>query len=49
MADLGVFALIDGGIDPGGQEKVMAADWMVIPRARSAGKKSVTVLPSSTS
>lgn len=27
----------------------MAADWMVIPRALSAGKKSVTVDPSSTS
>lgn len=27
----------------------MAADWMVMPRARSAGRKSVTVLPSSTS
>lgn len=33
----------------GGQEKVTAADWMVIPLARSAGRKSVTVEPSSTS
>ena len=33
----------------GGQEKVMAADWMVMPLARSAGRKSVTVEPSSTS
>lgn len=33
----------------GGQEKEMAADWIVMPRALSAGKKSVTVLPSSTS
>jgi hypothetical protein len=33
----------------GGQWNVMAADWMVIPRALSAGRKSVTVEPSSTS
>ena len=33
----------------GGQENVIAADWIVIPLARSAGRKSVTVLPSSTS
>ena len=26
----------------------MLADWMVIPRSRSAGKKSVVVLPVST-
>ena len=35
--------------DAGGHEKVTAADCMVIPLARSAGKKSVTVEPSSTS
>lgn len=33
----------------GGQLKDMAADWMVTPLARSAGRKSVTVEPSSTS
>lgn len=33
----------------GGQLNVMAADWIVIPLARSAGRKSVTVDPSSTS
>jgi hypothetical protein len=33
----------------GGQWKVIAADCMVIPLALSAGKKSVTVDPSSTS
>ena len=33
----------------GGQWKVIAADCMVTPLARSAGKKSVTVEPSSTS
>jgi hypothetical protein len=33
----------------GGQWKVIAADWIVMPRARSAGRKSVTVEPSSTS
>ena len=38
----------DGG-EEGGQWKVMAADWIVMPRARSAGRKSVTVEPSSTS
>lgn len=33
----------------GGQWKVIAADWIVMPRARSAGRKSVIVDPSSTS
>ena len=33
----------------GGQWKVIAADWIVMPRALSAGRKSVTVEPSSTS
>lgn len=33
----------------GGQWNVTAADWIVIPRSRSAGRKSVTVDPSSTS
>lgn len=47
--DRGVFGLVLCGAEPGGQEKVIAADWIVIPRARSAGRKSVTVLPSSTS
>lgn len=53
--DLGVAGDGDGGGDSwlgggeGGQENEMAADWMVMPRARSAGRKSVTVLPSSTS
>lgn len=28
---------------------MIVADWIVIPRARSAGRKSVTVEPSSTS
>lgn len=47
-------AVAESGIDRcdpsnGGQVNVMAADWIVIPLARSAGRKSVTVLPSSTS
>ncbi|KAL1844598.1 hypothetical protein VTK73DRAFT_2184 [Phialemonium thermophilum] len=33
----------------GGQWKVMAADWMVMPFSRSRGRKSVTVSPWSTS
>lgn len=51
-ADAGTCEGCDGAWEPvvdGGQEKEMAADWMVMPRARSAGRKSVTVLPSSTS
>ena len=36
-------------VGDGGHENVIAADWMVMPLARSAGRKSVTVLPSSTS
>ena len=50
----GVSAEVDAGgggsrTPVGGQWKVMAADWMVMPRARSTGRKSVTVEPSSTS
>lgn len=45
VADVGV----DGLSGIGGQEKVTAADWIVMPLARSAGRKSVTVEPSSTS
>lgn len=37
------------GSAEGGQWKVTAADWIVIPLALSAGRKSVTVDPSSTS
>ena len=45
----GALLLFVGFGGPGGHCNVMAADWIVIPRARSAGKKSVTVDPSSTS
>lgn len=44
-----MFGVVFWGAGPGGHENVIAADWMVMPRARSAGRKSVTVLPSSTS
>ena len=36
-------------VDKGGQWNEMAADCIVTPRALSAGRKSVTVEPSSTS
>ena len=36
-------------VGKGGQWNEMAADWIVTPRALSAGRKSVTVEPSSTS
>lgn len=37
------------GSTNGGQWNDIAADWMVTPLALSAGRKSVTVEPSSTS
>lgn len=51
IEDLGAPEGTDGLLLPesGGHENEMAADWMVMPLARSAGRKSVTVLPSSTS
>lgn len=51
MRDLGVSGA-NGSFElalSGGHEKEIAADWIVMPRALSAGRKSVTVLPSSTS
>lgn len=38
-----------GQSDRGGHWNVMAADWIVMPRCRSRGRKSVVVLPWSTS
>jgi hypothetical protein len=51
VADLGEPAGLSAkdGLVEGGHLNEIAADWIVIPRARSAGKKSVTVEPSSTS
>ena len=42
-------ALVWESLADGGQENDMAADCIVTPRALSAGRKSVTVEPSSTS